>query len=310
MASTINGTSTGNGGIITTGDDSGILQLQTNETTAVTIDASQNVGIGTSSPTNLLHVSTTNAGSNNYNMRLMNLGTTVSTAVGALWTTKDVGSNNISSAIISTTTDATSSAGGTALSFSTTGLGALEERMRINSSGNLLVGATSTISGSGANLQVTGAALSPVGAFNSQQIGGIFYFYYSGSLVGNISTNGSNLTLNSTSDYRRKENVQPLLRALEKVSALRPVSYKWKDTGLDGQGFIAHELQEIIPECVTGEKDAVETYIDEEGNEQTRPIYQGIDTSFLVATLTAAIQELKAELDAAKADIATLKGAA
>jgi trimeric autotransporter adhesin len=59
MASTINGTSTGNGGIITTGDDSGILQLQTNETTAVTIDASQNVGIGTSSPGGKLGISGT-----------------------------------------------------------------------------------------------------------------------------------------------------------------------------------------------------------------------------------------------------------
>ena len=61
----------------------------------------------------------------------------------------------------------------------------------------------------------------------------------------------------------------------------------------DGEGFIAHELAEVCPQAVTGEKDAV----DVEG----KPIYQGIDTSFLVATLTAAIQELKAEFDAYKA---------
>jgi squalene cyclase len=61
---------------------------------------------------------------------------------------------------------------------------------------------------------------------------------------------------------------------------------------LTGQGFIAHELQSVVPDCVTGEKDAV----DKEGN----PVYQGIDTSFLVATLVAAIQELKAEVDALK----------
>ena len=93
------------------------------------------------------------------------------------------------------------------------------------------------------------------------------------------------------------------------VAALNPVTYTWKADGSAGQGFIAHELQAVVPDCVTGEKDAVETYTDEEGNEQTRPVYQGIDTSFLVATLTAAIQELKAELDAAKERIAALEAA-
>ena len=88
--------------------------------------------------------------------------------------------------------------------------------------------------------------------------------------------------------------------ALAKVSALKPVTYSWKVDGSAGEGFIAHELQAVVPDCVTGEKDAV----DEEGN----PVYQGIDTSFLVATLTAAIQELKAELDATKAEVASLKG--
>ena len=81
--------------------------------------------------------------------------------------------------------------------------------------------------------------------------------------------------------------------ALAKVAQLKPVTYKWKSDGSAGQGFIAHELQAVVPDCVTGEKDAV----DENG----KPKYQGVDTSFLVATLTAAIQELKAEFDAYKA---------
>jgi hypothetical protein len=86
--------------------------------------------------------------------------------------------------------------------------------------------------------------------------------------------------------------------ALAKVAQLKPCTYKWNVDGSDGEGFIAHELQAVVPQCVTGEKDAV----DAEG----KPQYQGIDTSFLVATLTAAIQEqqaiindLKARLDAA-----------
>jgi hypothetical protein len=97
--------------------------------------------------------------------------------------------------------------------------------------------------------------------------------------------------------------------ALAKVTALKPVTYIWKIDGSDGQGFIAHELAEVVPDCVVGEKDAVETYTDEDGNEQTRIKPQGIDTSFLVATLTAAIQELNAKVEAQAAEIAALKGA-
>jgi hypothetical protein len=87
--------------------------------------------------------------------------------------------------------------------------------------------------------------------------------------------------------------------ALARVAALKPCTYKWKVDGSDGQGFIAHELAEVEPGCVTGEKDAV----DAEG----KPQYQGIDTSFLVATLTAAIQEQQAMIEQLKADVAALK---
>ena len=80
--------------------------------------------------------------------------------------------------------------------------------------------------------------------------------------------------------------------ALAKIAALKPVTYTWKVNGSAGQGFIAHELQEIVPDCVTGAKDAV----DENGN----VLPQGVDTSFLVATLVAAIQELKNEIDILK----------
>jgi hypothetical protein len=87
--------------------------------------------------------------------------------------------------------------------------------------------------------------------------------------------------------------------ALAKVAALKPVTYTWKVDGSAGEGFIAHELQEVIPGAVTGEKDAV----DAEGN----PQYQGIDTSFLVATLTAAIQEQQAIIESLTARIEALE---
>jgi len=127
------------------------------------------------------------------------------------------------------------------------------------------------------------------------------YFQNSGgSKIGSISSNNSLVAYNVTSDYRIKTNVQPITGALAKVEQLNPVTYDWKPEFAEGgsQGFIAHELQAVVPECVTGEKDAV----DENG----KPKYQGIDVSYLVATLTAAIKEqqemiesLKARLDAA-----------
>jgi hypothetical protein len=147
--------------------------------------------------------------------------------------------------------------------------------------------------------------------------------------VGSISVTGSATSYVTSSDYRLKHDIQPMTGALAKVAQLKPVTYKWNADDSESQGFIAHELQEVVPECVTGEKDATEiqqveispaipaTY-DEDGNELTPaveavyeerevPVYQGIDTSFLVATLTAAIQELNAKVDAQAAEIAALK---
>jgi hypothetical protein len=121
----------------------------------------------------------------------------------------------------------------------------------------------------------------------------------SGATIGGITTNGSNTTYGTSSDYRLKENIAPMTGALDTIQALKPVTYTWKADGSNGQGFIAHELQAVVPDCVVGEKDA----IDKDGN----PKYQGIDTSFLVATLTAAIQELKAIVDAQAERITALE---
>jgi hypothetical protein len=124
-------------------------------------------------------------------------------------------------------------------------------------------------------------------ASNNQTIGSIAY------------ANASGVNYNTSSDYRLKNTIAPMTGALDKVALLKPCTYKWNIDGSDSQGFIAHELAEVVPECVTGEKDAV----DAEG----KPIYQGIDTSHLVATLTAAIQEQQALIQAMSARIAALE---
>ena len=86
---------------------------------------------------------------------------------------------------------------------------------------------------------------------------------------------------------------------LNRLLQLNPVAYKWKSDNSDGEGFIAHELQSIVPNAVSGKKDDV----DEEGN----PKYQGVDLSRIVPLLVASLQELKAENDALKARIEALE---
>ena len=90
-----------------------------------------------------------------------------------------------------------------------------------------------------------------------------------------------------------------MIGALDRVQQLKPVTWAWKLNGDSGQGFIAHELAEVCPDAVHGEKDAV----DADGN----PKYQGVDTSFLVATLTAAIQEQQAMIEELKTKVAALE---
>ena len=184
------------------------------------------------------------------------------------------------------------------------------QAMTLDASGNLLIGKTSGGGTTkGIQLEQNGTAIfttdsnaiDPLSYFvnsNASVTNGFRYVSFRAGSgfaeVGTITTNGSSTTAyNTSSDYRLKNTISPMTGALSKVALLKPCTYKWNSDGSDGEGFIAHELAEVVPQCVTGEKDAV----DEEGN----PKYQGIDTSFLVATLTAAIQELKAEFDDYKA---------
>jgi hypothetical protein len=174
------------------------------------------------------------------------------------------------------------------------------ERGRFDTNGNFLLGTTVNIDGRMsilANAGNSGCLTTGNNGLTTYYPG---YFYHNGGLKGYISVNSSSTTYASISDYRLKENVQPMQNALARVAALKPVTYKWKADGSDGQGFIAHELQAVCPDAVVGEKDAVK----EDGS--IKP--QGIDTSFLVATLTAAIQEQQAIITALTARVEALEG--
>jgi len=261
------------------------LTLQSAGTTAVTIDTSQNVGIGTSSPLAKLHVSTASASA-----AVLILNSTNNTPYMRF--DESGGSKFIigESSIV----------GGGGAGYYDFYVGAsvgqrfftgAAERMRIDSSGRVCIGVSSAAYSTACAMNVNVDTVSAGGgAWVSKctGTGTVFHlnFQNGNGGVGGISTSASATQYVTSSDYRLKENIAPMTGALAKVALLKPVTYKWKVDGSNGEGFIAHELAEVVEGCVTGEKDAV----DADGN----PKYQGIDTSFLVATLTAAIQELKA----------------
>ena len=102
---------------------------------------------------------------------------------------------------------------------------------------------------------------------------------------GYISMNQYGVQYNTSSDYRLKENITPINDAVSRLKELKPNRFSWKEGPSDYKvdGFIAHELAEVIPEAVSGEKDAVD--------ENNEPAYQGIDQAKIVPLLTAALQE-------------------
>ena len=173
------------------------------------------------------------------------------------------------------------------------------QAMTLDASNNLLVGTTSSAANINSNCVVIRNPSGGSTTFGTSSTSAtLIDFQVQGGIKGSISSTTSTTTYATSSDYRLKENIAPMTGALAKVAALKPVTYTWKESGVAGQGFIAHELQAVVPECVTGEKDAV----DENGN----PKYQGIDTSFLVATLTSAIQELSTLITAQQSTIQSL----
>jgi hypothetical protein len=261
------------------------LHLITGNVVRATLDTSGNLGLGvTPSASNLVTMQS------EYGIISGNSGINIAQNAyynsGWKYTATAVATRYAQSAGIHYWYNAPSGTLNTAITFT--------QAMTLDASGNLLVGTTSQISAGKLCLLIdpsnnSGLAMKPT----ADNYDAIRFLNASSSQVGGVSCTSSATSYNTSSDYRLKNTIAPMTGALAKVALLKPCTYKWNADGSDGEGFIAHELAEVVPQAVTGEKDA----LDEEGN----PKYQGIDTSFLVATLTAAIQELKAEFDAYKA---------
>jgi hypothetical protein len=301
----------------TTGDIS--FYEDTGTTAKFFWDASaESLGIGTTSPTYPLDIST--SGTNLFNaydgyglFRVTTSGAGKVTTIG-------------------------NQAGGGQLAFNTSGT----ERARIDSSGNLLVGAT-TLQGNGFTMYPNGSGGGVYCIYNRPNTTNnttVFSFRNNGAAVGSVVYNNSGTSYNTSSDYRLKEDARPMVGSVERVKALNPINFAWKVDGSRVDGFLAHEAQAVVPEAVHGTKDAmkIEEYevtpavyedivipavLDDDGNEvepertesqlvteavmgeREVPDYQGIDQSKLVPLLTAALQEALERIEALEAQAAS-----
>jgi hypothetical protein len=182
------------------------------------------------------------------------------------------------------------------------------ERMRIDSSGSLLLSSTSQY-GAKLNVVFNGSGASPEGDYRGITITPTatnsttyLHFHNTGvSTIGSITGNGSNIAYNTSSDYRLKENVEDMTGAIDRVKQLSPKRFNFiaDETNTLFDGFLAHEAQSVVAEAVTGTHNEV----DDDGN----AVMQGIDQAKIVPLLTGALKEAIAKIEALETRITALE---
>ena len=280
---------------------------RTNSIERMRVTSTGNVGIGTSSPQLNLHIltsgsafsSTTTYSSSTSRGILLDQQNGTSNNGNAIW----FNNSGLYSAIASTRES--SGDWGTDIRFYThpqvtTNQLDVTERMRITSGGSVFINTTTQLPYDSAMLAVkenggcaatfkggSGVWTIKVGTVDTSGLRYMIGFCNdSGATIGGITTNGSTTSYNTTSDYRLKEDLKDT-KGLEKVLGIKIYDFKYKNTDITMDGVIAHELSEILPYAVSGEKDGKEM--------------QGVDYSKIVPVLTKAIQELNTKFEEYKA---------
>ncbi len=303
MSTIINATTTN--GVVIQPDNSGSLVLQTNSgTTALTIDTSQNVGIGTTTPTSSLVVAGVAAGTPTING--VHLGTQSGFATIELVGTSGTGS------LIDFTQSGTDSKGRILYSNISDFMGFTTnntERMRIDSSGNVLMGTTSTLGTSAAGTtHIVGGANdaneAPLYLRNPASTAGRYwkvgptnnagFIIYNNSNTGQYMSYGAT-SWTSSSDERVKDIIEPITDAASKVASLRAVIGKYKTDKEDTRRtfLIAQDVQAVLPEAVDVQSDELNTL--------------GLRYTDIIPLLVAAIKEQQTIINDLKARVETLE---
>jgi hypothetical protein len=266
------------------------------------IDSSGNVGVGTASPSALLHVSGSGA-----TAVKINGGTSANQGPSLKFqkNSTDTLILGVASAILgggSTSNDSMIYTEGT---NNTIFYSNAAERLRIDSSGNVGIGTISPDAKLAIDAPGGSTPTAPISCNATSGAGDRYaaLFRYSGTLSGSVTVNGAAAAYNTSSDYRLKTNLEPISNGIERIKQLPVYRFNWKtnENGNKVDGFVAHEVTPIVREAIHGEKDAV----DADGN----PIYQGIDQSKIVPLLTAALKEAIAKIEVLESKVATLEAA-
>ena len=267
------------------------------------ITTTDSIGIGTSSPAKLLSLKK-DGGGNAIGIDIHNQGT--DNADDALITFETQGHRNFSLGI-------DRSASAFVITSEADGLGT--PRITVDDDGDVLIGTTSQInSDRDHKLGVfTDGNSTPISTkVNTNLARFAIDFNNTNGRVGTINTDGSATSFNTSSDYRLKENVETDWDGTSRLKQLKPSRFNFiSDPDRTVDGFLAHEVSDIVPEAISGEKDAMlpETYYEEEDEipegkkvgdvkdpERINP--QGIDQSKLVPLMVKTIQELEARIKA------------
>ena len=306
-------------GLKLTSDLSGQLELQSAGSTKVTMDTSGKVGIG-GTPSEPLSVFRTGGQEEGINIRNTSSGNgsrlTFETTRSDDSSVQDMAAIQVY-AVAGYDSAANSDA---IMTFQIQDSGTTSEAMRIASDGKVYVACTAAPSATVAGVRL-GNPVEALCAFSSgtatvetYQLG----FYNGNGLVGRISTNGTATSYTTSSDYRLKENNVNITDAISRIKLLKPYRFNFiTDSEKSIDGFFAHEVQGVVPEAISGTKDAMKTeeyevtpaVLDNDGNVVTEavmetrevPDYQGIDQSKLVPLLTAALQEAIQRIEALEA---------
>ena len=255
--------------------------------TSMVLDASGRLLVGTSSSVGGESFQISNGTTAN----TVGLYNSTSSTAGAGTTINfrtDGGATGAIKASISGQNDSTFSYTGRLVFSTSDSSGSLTERFRITSDGTLQ------------SRNVNGSNIVCIN--NGSSGTALIYFQTTSAELGKIRINGAGVAYDTTSDYRLKENVEPITGAIDRVQALKPWRFNFiSHPEVTVDGFLAHEAQEVVPEAVGGAKDEV----DADG----KPVYQGIDQSKLVPLLTAALQEAIAKIETLEAKVAALEAA-